>query len=303
MKIVFMGTPEIAVPALRAIAAKYDVAAAVCQPDKAVGRKQIMTAPAVKQCANELGIPVFQPASIKKDNAFLFDIAPDMIVVMAYGKILPPEVIALPKYGCINLHGSLLPKYRGSAPIQWSLYNGDTETGITVMRMDEHMDTGDIIKLLPIEVSEQDTAASMFEKLAKLAAKNVCLSIEDIESGKAVYTKQDDNEATMAPMIKKEDALVNFDDMTGRQIVNAVRAFDIWPGAYFAVGDSGVKITSATYADKSGEPGTIASLRPLVVYAKTGAVELVKVKPQNSREMTGAEYIVGRRLKADQSIK
>ena len=153
MKIVFMGTPEIAVPALRAIAAKYDVAAAVCQPDKAVGRKKIMTAPAVKQCANELGIPVFQPASIKKDNAFLFDIAPDMIVVMAYGKILPPEVIALPKYGCINLHGSLLPKYRGSAPIQWSLYNGDTETGITVMRMDEHMDTGDIIKLLPIEIT------------------------------------------------------------------------------------------------------------------------------------------------------
>lgn len=302
MKIVFMGTPEIAVPALRAIDDKYGVEALVCQPDKAVGRKMIITPPETKVFAEGRGIKVFQPQSIRRENDFLFEMKPDLIVVMAYGKILPKEILQLPKYGCINLHASLLPKYRGAAPIQWSIFNGDCATGVTVMRMDEGMDTGDIIESFELKIAADDTAVSLFSKIAELAAERVCGVIDDIVSNKASYKKQDESLSTRAPMINKEDGLVSFTGMTAEEICNAYRAFAIWPQAYFEASGINVKIISAKPAEQSGKAGTIASTKPLAVFAKQGTVILEQVKPQGSREMQGNEYIAGRRLKAGDSI-
>lgn len=302
MKIVFMGTPGIAVPALSALADRYGVEALVCQPDKAVGRNMTVTPPETKVFAESRGIKVFQPQSIRKDNQFLFDINPDIIIVMAYGKILPKEILELPKYGCINLHASLLPRYRGAAPIQWALYNGESTTGITVMRMDEGMDTGEIAEVFELPIEADDTAISLFDKLAALAADNVCGAVDRIVGGKTEFKKQDAEAATKAPLIIKEDAAVSFTQMTATEMFNAFRAFAIWPQAYFQSNGISVKIMAAAFSDSNGEPGTVACVKPLSVFAKQGCLVLDRVKPQGSREMFGYEYAAGRRLKKGDSL-
>lgn len=299
MKIVFMGTPEIAVPAFEALQRQYGVAAAVCQPDKPVGRRQVLTPPPIKLSAEKLGVPVFQPASIRKDNQFLFDLKPELIVVMAYGKILPREILELPRFGCVNLHASLLPKYRGAAPIQWALYHGETETGITAMQMDEGMDTGGILRYYPIAIEPDDDAVSLFRKLGELGGAVAGRTVELVTGGHAALLPQVNEAATMAPMIRREDALVSFAATGARQIVNAARAFSLWPGAYFIYNGQEVKLLKAVFHEQEEvQPyGTVLSTAPLCVSAKGGAVELVRVKPQGSREMTGSEFLAGRRLK------
>ncbi len=228
MKIVFMGTPDYAVKTLEAlINAGHTVAAVFAQPDKPVGRKQILTPPPVKVCAEKYGIPVFQPRNLRDGEAerIIRDIAPDAIAVVAYGKILPTEILTLPRYGCINGHASLLPKYRGAAPIQWCIVNGEKETGVTAMQMDKGMDTGDILKTAVTEIGAEETAGELFERLSVIGAKLLVKTLADLEDGGITPVKQDESKATAAPIIKKEMAKVSFHDMTADEVHNAVRGF------------------------------------------------------------------------------
>ena len=193
MRIVFMGTPDFAVPCLEKLNnSKHDVVGVFSQPDKPVGRKQIMTAPPVKAFALENDIPVFQPERIKNSNALeiINELNPDIIVVVAYGKILPTEILGAAKFGCINVHASLLPKYRGAAPIQWAVLNGDKKTGVSIMQMDEGLDTGDVILVRECEIGENETSAELFEKLSTIGADALVESLELLESGNAVFKKQ-----------------------------------------------------------------------------------------------------------------
>ncbi|MCQ2463467.1 MAG: methionyl-tRNA formyltransferase, partial [Clostridia bacterium] len=201
MKIVFMGTPDFSVSCLEALAAsKHEVAAAVCQPDKPKGRTQQLCPPPVKVTALEKGIPVYQPATLKngKGVELLRELEPDIVIVVAYGKILPPDFLSYPKYGCVNIHASLLPKYRGSSPIQWSVLNGDAETGVTSMQMDEGIDTGDILLTEKTAIGENETSEQLFERLAVLGAQVLLETLEQIENGTAVPVKQDEAGATYA---------------------------------------------------------------------------------------------------------
>ena len=211
MKIVFMGTPDYAVKTLEAVVkAGHEVAAVFAQPDKPVGRKHILTAPPVKVCAESLGIPVFQPETLKGEDAkkFLEDIAPDVIVVVAYGKLLPKAILDIPKFGCVNGHASLLPKYRGASPIQWCIVCGETKTGITTMYMNEGMDTGDILEQTEVLIGENETAEELFERLSQISADLMVSTLSKLEKGEITPQKQNDAEASHAPIIKKEMARI-----------------------------------------------------------------------------------------------
>jgi len=213
MRIIFMGTPDFAVGTLEALAAAgHEVVLAVTQPDKPQGRKQILVAPPVKETAEKLGIPVFQPKRVREPEALevLRGYEPELIVVAAFGQILPKELLDLPKYGCINVHASLLPKYRGAAPIQWAILNGDAVTGVTIMRMDVGLDTGDMIAKAEVAISPEDTGGTLFDRLAKTGAKLCVDTIPSIVDGSAVYTPQDEQAATKVGQISKKDGRINF---------------------------------------------------------------------------------------------
>ncbi len=297
MKTVFMGTPQIAADVLRSFAAYSKVCGVFCQPDKPVGRKAILTPPPVKMVAQALGIPVFQPEKMRDGEALrqLQQLQPDLIVVVAYGKILPQEILDLPPYGCVNLHTSLLPKYRGAAPMQHALLNGETETGMTAMFMDAGLDTGDIIAQRPLTIAPEDDAASLY---AKATACGVVLLREvytSIADGTVTRTPQKDAEATFAPPLTKAMGLFCWQD-DAQAIVNKVRAFARWPVAYFFAGNKKIKVHRAAVLDLNGKPGEIVASDPLTVAAKNGAVALVRVTPEGSREMSGKDFAAGRRL-------
>jgi methionyl-tRNA formyltransferase len=234
LRLIFMGTPEFAVPALLALAAGPDqVAAVVCQPDRPSGRGRRLTAPPVKKEALDLNLPVLQPTSIRTEP-FLEEIRqlrPDLIVVAAYGKILPGRLLHLPPMGTINIHGSLLPRYRGAAPIQRAVINGDRETGITIMQMDEGMDTGDILLPVAIPIEEDDTAGTLFAKLAELGGRTVVRAISLLKEGKLQPQKQDDRLATEAPMLSKEMGHIDWSGDAWK-IHCLIRGLDPWPSAY-----------------------------------------------------------------------
>lgn len=297
MRVVFMGTPEIAVPALRAIANHHELAGVFCQPDKPVGRKQVLSAPPVKRAAQELSVPVCQPAKLRDGTALtsLMELRPDVIVVMAYGRILPVEILSLPKYGCLNIHASILPKYRGAAPIQRALENGETQTGITVMRMEQGLDTGDMLPPRVIDIKDADDADSLSERLAALAAAEIITALSRVKKGTALFKKQDDAKATWAPIITKNDGLFTFSDYA-REIVNKTRAFCSWPCARTELFGSAVKLNRAALCDKTGKIGRILALSPLTVAAKNGSVELIEVTPQGAKRMSGTAFAAGRRL-------
>lgn len=304
MKIVFMGTPDYAVPTLEALVnAGHTVAAVFAQPDKPVGRKHTITPPPVKVCAQKLGIPVYQPVTLKNGEAAqqIRDISPDAIVVVAYGKILPADILSVPKYGCINGHASLLPKYRGASPIQWCIVCGEQKTGITTMLMDEGMDTGDILETLTVDIGAEETAEELFERLAPLSAELTVKTLRDIESGAVKPVKQDNNEATYAPIIKKEMALLDFKEKTAEQICNAVRGFYSWPCAYFFYDGKRVKVIKAVTAGKTAaDAGTVTeSGDRLVIACKDGTcVSLVTVQPEGSKPMTAKQMLCGRPIPA-----
>ena len=300
MKLVFMGTPDYAVNTLEAlISAGHNVAAVFAQPDKPVGRKHIITPPPVKVCAENHGIAVYQPNTLRDGKAeeILKEIAPDAIVVVAYGKILPKEILNIPKYGCVNGHASLLPKYRGASPIQWCIVCGETETGVTAMKMDEGMDTGDILKTAKTEIGDEETAEELFDRLSGLTAELLVNTLSDLEKGNITPKKQDEEKASYAPIIKKEMAFLDFINMTAKEIHNAVRGYYSWPCAYFFLENKRIKVIKAAVADKTNaKAGTvIKSTDSLVIACKDGtAIELVTVQPEGSKPMSAKQMLCGR---------
>ena len=298
MKILFMGTPEIAAVCLSALAQKHEICGVFCQPDKPVGRKAILTAPPVKQTAQQLNIPVFQPTKLRDGSAaeLIRELNPDMIAVVAYGRILPEDILNIPKHGCVNIHASLLPKYRGAAPIQRALINGESETGVCAMYMAAGMDTGDVIEERRCAITDADDAVTMFERLGKIGAQLLCDTVDAIQSGIIRRTPQDESLATTAPMLEKSEGLFSWND-PAREIFNKARGMVIWPNAYFMCESKTVKLMKSRAGSKSGAPGEVLSLDPLTVAAGSGCVELLEVKPEGSRLMTGREWAAGRRLK------
>ncbi len=305
MRILFMGTPDIAAYCLeQLIEAGHDICGVFTQADKPVGRKQVVVPPPVKVVAEQHHIPVFQPATLRDGQAEtqIAQLAPELCVVVAYGKLLPAALLHLPKHGCINLHVSLLPKYRGSAPVQWAVLNGDKETGVSIMYLDEGMDTGDILKVCPISIDENETSGELFEKVTAVGAKTLLEAIEEIAEGKAVATPQDHDKATMAPMLKKEMAEFTF-GKSAQELHNLVRGMNPWPIAFFMYEGKKVKVTRSRLENMEGKPGEILSTKPLIVACQQGALQLVEVVPEGKRPMEGSAWAAGRRFSIGDCIE
>ena len=303
MKIVYMGTPDFAVPALRALAEKHEVAAVFTQPDKPVGRKQILTPPDVKVCAQEIGIPVCQPASMKTPEALelLKSFAPDVVVVAAYGQILPQAVLDVPKYGCVNIHGSLLPKYRGAAPIQQAVLNGDSVTGVTTMLMDAGLDTGDILLVKETPIGENETSAELFDRLSALGGELILETLAALENGTVTPKKQDESLATHTSKIDKSLCPVDF-SRSALQIHNQIRGLYSWPVATATICGKRVKIHRAKLAEGSGRAGEILSVKPLVIACGEGAIELLELQPEGKKRMTAEAFAAGHKLKTGELL-
>ena len=301
MRIVFMGTPDYSVKTLEAlIDSGHDVVGVFAQPDKPVGRKQILTPPPVKQLALEKNIPVFQPKTLRDGTALqtIKELEPEVIVVVAYGKILPREILDYPKYGCVNGHASLLPKLRGSAPIQWAIINGDKITGVTTMLMNDGVDTGDILEMYETEIGEEETAEELFERLAVISADGMVKTLDKLQKGELTPIKQDDSQATHAPMIKKEMAHIDF-NKTAKEICNAVRGYYSWPCAFFFLDSKRIKVISAKESVSTNyEPGTvIRSDDSLVIAAGNGtSVEFLVIQPEGSKQMTASQMLCGKKI-------
>ena len=286
MRAVFMGTPDFAVPCLeRIISDGHDVAAVFCQPDRPKGRGYNLVPPQVKESAVLRGIPVHQPISLKDHgiSALLRRLAPDIIIVVAYGRILPSEILNLAPLGCINIHASLLPKLRGAAPIQWSIINGDDKTGITVMKMDKGLDTGDIILARETPIYPQETSGELFTRLSALGADCLSQAIDLLGRGEASFTPQDDSESTYAPMIEKSLGNIDF-RRSAAEIVNLVRGLNPSPGAYTFIGERRIKVLRAAATNNCDG---------LVFPCADGYVELVIVQPEGKKPMEGCAFMRG----------
>ena len=300
MRIVFMGTPDYAAVTLqKLIDEKYDVCAVFAQPDKPVGRKQILTPPETKVLAEKYNIPVFQPKTLRDGEAYniLKQLNPDVIVVVAYGKILPKEILDLPKYGCINGHASLLPKLRGSAPIQWAIVNGEKQTGVTTMQMDIGMDTGDILETAVVDIGDQETAEELFDRLSVVSADLMLSTLQKAEQGTLNPKKQNEDKATYAPIIKKEMAHLDF-SKTADEICNTVRGFYSWPCAFCFINGKRIKVIKTKKATLSAKESgvVIACSENLVISCKDGSVELVTVQPEGAKAMSAMQMLNGHKL-------
>ncbi|MDD7153349.1 MAG: methionyl-tRNA formyltransferase [Faecalibacterium prausnitzii] len=301
MRILFMGTPDIAAECLKALyAAGHEICGVYTRRDKPVGRKQVLTAPPVKEVALEHGTPVFQPRTLRdgSEDENIRTLAPELIVVVAYGCILPASVLSIPKHGCINLHVSLLPKYRGSAPVQWSVLNGDPETGVSIMQMDEGLDTGDVLRCERIAIDPEETSGELFDRVTAVGAQVLCQTIPAIEQGRLKPVVQDHEHATLAPMLSKEMAEFHLTD-TAEHIHNWVRGMNPWPGAWFVTsGGKKLKVNQCRVAASAGEaPGTVLATKPLTVACGEGAVQLLQVVPEGKKPMEGTAFAAGLRLK------
>jgi methionyl-tRNA formyltransferase len=299
MRIVFMGTPDFAAAILqRLIDTGRNVVGVFSQPDKPVGRKQIITPTATKVVAMEHNIPVFQPAKLRDGEALkiMQELKPDLTVVAAYGKILPKDILDVAPLGNVNVHGSLLPKYRGSAPVQWSVINGDKVTGITTMFMAEGMDTGDMIMKFELPIGEDETAGELFDRMAELGAESIEKTLELFDNGEVKAEPQNEEEATYAPMLKKEMGEIDF-GKTAEEIHNLVRGLNPWPMAYTFFDGKSIKIHEAKEIEGfSGTEGTLLDEKRFIVGTKNGAVEFITVQPEGKNKMSGADFIRGRRL-------
>lgn len=254
MKVIFMGTPDFAVPCLEnLIHSKHEVVAVFSQPDKPVGRKQVLTPPAVKVCAVNNNIPVFQPNSLKNSDAFdiINGYKPDVIIVVAYGKILPDDILTAAKYGCINVHASLLPKYRGAAPIQWAVLNGDKETGVTIMQMDNGLDTGDMLLTVKTEIGENETSAELFDRLSDIGAEALVEVLDDIDNYRESVVPQSKNDFGYASKITKELSSIDW-SKSAQNIHNQVRGLQTWPCASTKLNGKNLKIHKTVLSAKTG---------------------------------------------------
>lgn len=309
MKIVFMGTPDFAKCVLEALfEAGHEITAVYTQPDKPKGRSGALIAPPVKEYALSKNIKVYQPEKIKtpEEVAILKSIEADVYVVAAFGQFLSEEILNIPKYGCINVHGSLLPKLRGAAPIQRSIMMGLSETGVTVMKMAKGMDSGDMISKVIVPITDDDDEETMYEKLAKAGAKLIVDTLPDIENGTAVYTPQNHDEATFAPMLKKEEGLADF-NMSARELDCRVRGMSVWPNVYTYFNGKLVKIYKAR--ECKSEISEASSLKPsqifvtkknLYVKTGTGLLELIEVQPEGKKRMPAMDFARGMHLETAQ---
>jgi len=310
MKIVYMGTPDFAVAPLEAlIDAGHEIIAVFTQPDRPKNRGMKMTFSPVKECAVKHNIPVYQPETFREGSQkeLLKELAPELIVVAAYGRLLPGYALRSAKHGCINIHASLLPKYRGSAPIQWSVINGEEKTGVTTMYMARELDTGDMIEQAEYVIKDTDTAEDVHDRLAELGAKLIISTIELLEKGELVRTPQDHDKATLAPMLKKEDAQIDW-NRDSRSIINLVRGTYPWPGAYTKCGSDTYKLFNVRKydADKAYDPGTIicSCKEGIAVACGNGeAVIIEQIQAPGSRRMNAADYCRGHALPERFDIK
>ena len=304
MNIVFMGTPEFAVGCLEIVHKNHNVVGVFTQPDKPKGRKYVLTPPAVKVKAQELGLKVYQPSTLRDGEALeiLKELNPELIVVVAYGKILPKEILELPKYKCINVHASLLPRHRGASPIQWCIVCGDKKTGVTTMLMDEGMDTGDILLMSETEISKDDISDTLHDRLALMGAELLDKTINGILDGSVKSIKQNENEATYAPIIKKEMALIDF-TLPAEKIVDAIRGYNPWPCAYFTLLGKRIKVYKAEALLIDGEAGKVLeSNNRLVIGCGKGSVSLIEVQPEGSKRMNVSDMLRGRPIEVGTKI-
>jgi len=320
MRIVFIGTGEIGVPTLRALLnSGHEVVGIVTQPDKPVGREQRIEPSAIKKAIAEnsdfslkerrLGQPsignvtagkpslleVLQPARIKDPQAIeqIRALKPEVIVVMAYGQILPLDILEIPKIACLNLHASLLPRWRGAAPVQAAIAAGDCETGITVMYMDEGLDTGDILLQRNIEILPSDTGGSLHDRLAQIAPEMLLESLRLLAAGNAPRIPQDNVRATYAPKLKREHGQIDWSE-SAEVVERKIRAYNPWPGAFMKVADQNLKVFSASVVDLNGQPGEVLrSDKDLIVATGKGALSLIEVQLEGKRRMTAAEFLRG----------
>ncbi len=305
MRVLFMGTPDIAAQCLEALyAAGHEICGVYTRRDKPVGRKQVLTAPPVKQVALAHGAPVFQPRTLRggAEDDTIRALAPEIIVVVAYGCILPASVLQIPPHGCINLHVSLLPNYRGSAPVQWSVLNGDAETGVSIMQMDEGLDTGAVLSCEKIAIDPEETSGELFDRVAAVGARVLCETLPAIAQGSLQAVPQQ-GEPSLAPMLTKEMAQFTF-DQSAAHIHNWVRGMNPWPVAWFAASSGKkVKVLSCRVVPSAGQaPGTVLAVKPLTVACAEGAVELLRVVPEGSKPMDGSAFAAGLRLKAGEAL-
>ena len=298
MRVVFMGTPDFSVPALENIAKKYEVVAVVTQQDRPKGRGHKMQYTPVKEKAIELEIPVYQPKRVK-DHEFvdiLKTLKPDVIVVIAFGQILSKEILELPKYGCINVHASLLPKYRGAAPIQWAVINGDKKSGVTTMYMAEGLDTGDIIDTSEILLDEKETGGSLFDKLADLGGKLILNTLDKLETGTATRTRQDDARSTYAGKITKELGKIDF-TKPAAEIERLIRGLNPWPSAFTYMDDKMLKIWNADVLEETVEedPGTITEVNKKFIKVATGEGYLLleEIQLEGKKRMNVTSFLNG----------
>ena len=308
MRIVFMGTPEFAVPCLEALLKTEDtVVGIVTQPDRPKGRGQQLAPSPVKVIAQRQHLPLLQPTKMK-DASFMAELSawkPDLIAVAAFGRILPAAILSLPPRGCINVHGSLLPKYRGAGPIQWAIINGETETGITTMLMDEGMDTGAMLLQESVPIAPDDTAGTLSPRLAEVGGRLLVDTLVQLKKGALTPTRQDDSQATLAPLLKKEDGVIDW-GMPAVRLANRIRGLTPWPGAYtFSKADRWT-ICRATAIDEPAPlaPGQIAALTKDAIHVATGRGMLAirELQPANSRRMPAGQYLAGHPLQVGMQL-
>ena len=311
MRLIFLGTPAFAVPTLeRIVAAGHNVLAVVTQPDRPRGRGQIAAPPPVKQAAMRLGLPVYQPERVRRPEAveYLRAIPVDAMVVVGYGQIIPQSIIDMAPLGIINVHGSLLPKYRGAGPIQWAILNGETRTGVTTIRIDAGLDTGDMLLKMETEIGPDETAVELGQRLAVIGADLLVDTLDGLHAGRIVAEKQDNAQASYAPLLKKEDGRIDW-TRDAQAIHNQVRGLQPWPGASTTFRGQALHIWRSRVAggapssvEPSGAGGTLASIKPPVVSCGTGTLELVEVQLEGRKRIPAADFANGQRLTENESL-
>lgn len=307
MRIVFMGTPEFAVPSLKLLLEQqYNVVAVVTQPDRPKGRKKTLTPPPVKEAALSFNLPVLQPERMRHADAVaaIAELQPDLIVTAAYGQILPKALLDIPRLGCINVHGSLLPRYRGGAPIQRSIMNGESSTGVTIMYMAEGLDTGDMISAVELPITDEDNSGTMFDKLSLAGAELLGRTLPSIVSGEAVASPQQDELATYAPNLTREDERIDWSN-SARAIFNQVRGLSPMAGAFTYLNSEVFKVWACAESkehatNQSLTPGTVLATDNEGIYVQTGegVLLLTEIQPAGKRAMVASEWLKGARLEA-----
>ena len=299
MRVVFMGTPDFSVPALERIATEHEVVAVVTQKDKPKGRGMSVSYTPVKESALKLNIPVLQPDKVKEESFVdeLRKLNPDVIVVIAFGQILSNDILTLPKYGCINVHASLLPKYRGAAPIQWAVIDGEEKSGVCTMKMDEGLDTGDIIDVDEITLDPKETGGSLFDKLAKLGGELILKTLQNLEFGKATFIKQDDSKSTYAKKMTKELGHIDF-TKDAESIERLIRGLNPWPSAFTYLDGKVMKIWDADVVDVGGVPGTVISEEKdsFVIATGSKALKVNELQLEGKKRMKASDFLNGRSI-------